>query len=250
MKDLNVKAFSDLTHAVALSHVEETGSTNDDLKAAARLGAPDYTLFVADRQRAGKGRVGRSFYSENGLYMSILLPTREKTLPYVTPVAAVAVARAIREVTGKDASIKWVNDVYVEGKKVCGILAERVVTEGGDRLVVGVGVNLDTPEDAFPEEIRGIAGSIHADRSILAARILSHLFTLLDQDDLDAVRRSYRELCFLVGEEVTVIKESGCRKATAVGLTDTLALSVRYDDGEEEDLIAGEVRLSLGRIPY
>lgn len=177
--------------------------------------------------------------------MSILLPDQEVTSRFITHIAALAVARAIEETAGETARIKWVNDVYVKGRKVCGILAESMIAMDYRRFVIGIGVNLDTPEDAFPEEIRAIAGSIHADRSTLAARILHHLFTILDNDDLDAIRREYRERCFLVGKEVDVIKEKSCRKATVTGLTDALALSVRYENGDREDLAFGEVSLRL-----
>ena len=245
MKAFDERFLMDLPHCVTLSHVAETGSTNDDLKLAARAGAPDYTLRVADRQTGGRGRTGHSFYSEKGLYMSILLPVQEETMPFVTPIAAVAVARAIRDLTKQSALVKWVNDVFVNDKKVCGILSESVVAEGGRRVVVGIGVNLDLPESDFPEDIRSTAGSISADRSVLAATILRHLFDLLDGGDLDALRKEYRALCFLVGKEIVVKKEAGHRKATALGLTDDLALSVRYDDGSQEDLIAGEVGVRL-----
>ena len=245
MKDFDVEKLRELPHFVTFSHVEETASTSDDLKAVAREGAADYTLRVADRQLAGRGRVGRSFYSENGLYMSVLLPAKEETFPYVTPIAAVAVARAIRELTGEPALIKWVNDVFVNGKKVCGILTESVETSGRRRLVVGIGINIDTPQEEFPEDIRETAGSIHADRSALAARILTHLFSLLDEGDLDAIRSEYRALSFLIGREITVQKENGCLKATAIGLTNDLALSVRYEDGNTEDLRTGEVGVRL-----
>ncbi len=245
MKDFDESKLSSLSHAVILSRTEETASTNDDLKAAARTGAPDYTLRIADRQLAGKGRLGRSFYSEGGLYMSILLPCREETISFLTPAAAVAVARAIEELTGKAALVKWVNDVYVDDRKVCGILAESVVTEKSRRIVLGIGVNLDTPTQAFPPDIRTIAGSISADRSALAAAILRRLFALTDKGDLALIRREYRELCFLVGREVIVHKENGCRKATVTGLTDALSLSVRYTTGESEDLVAGEISVRL-----
>lgn len=245
MRPFDEKKLSKLSHDISFSHVEETLSTNDDLKVAAASGAPDYTLIVADRQTAGKGRIGRSFYSENGLYMSILLPLQKGTFAFVTHACAVAVARAITELTGKVALVKWVNDVYVEGKKVCGILTESVVAQGKRRIVLGVGVNIDTPENAFPEEIRAIAGSIHADRSDLAARILFHLFTLLDAGDLDRIRREYRALSFLIGKKINVYKEKSCRAATCTGLTSDLALSVVYEDGEREDLISGEVSVRL-----
>ena len=245
MKHFDVDALKKLPHPVFCIHVEETSSTNENLKVLARRGSADYTLILADSQSAGKGRLGRSFYSEGGLYMSILLPYDDGTCFFLTHIAALAVARAIEETAGETARIKWVNDVYVKGRKVSGILAESIVSPRGRHIVLGIGVNLDTPEDAFPEEIRAIAGSIKADRSHLAVRILHHLFTLLDAGDLGAIRREYRERCFLVGKEVDVIKEKSCRKATVIGLTDNLALSVRYESGEREDVAFGEVSLRL-----
>ena len=244
MKASDATLLSRLPHQVRLTHVAETISTNEDAKKAAREGAPDYTLLIADRQTGGKGRLGRSFYSEGGLYMSILLPFRED-FSLVTPVAAIAVARAIESVCGVKSDIKWVNDVYVRGKKVCGILAESAVAGDKRRIVLGIGVNLNTPANSFPEEIRRVAGSVSGDRNLLAASILEHLFSLLDREDSDHIRREYIERCFLVGHRVNVKKENGCIPATVLGLTDTLALSVRYDDGEREDLIAGEVSIGL-----
>ena len=250
MYDKDMKPFDNtsllgLSHPTALSHVAETHSTNDDLKVAARNGAPDYTLRVADRQSFGRGRGEHSFYSEGGLYMSILLPFQEERFSFVTPIAAIAVARAISELTGESAKIKWVNDVYVRGKKVCGILSESIVAQGKRRVICGIGINLNTAPDAFPEEIREIAGSISADRSELAARILKHLYLLLDITDLDTIREEYRALSFLIDREITVYKEKGCLSATVLGLTEDLSLSVRYKDGTRENLIAGEVGIRL-----
>ena len=243
-----MKTFDDaplrlLPHSVTLSLAAETSSTNDDLKVVARGGAPDYTLRIADRQIAGRGRKDHSFHSEGGLYMSILLPVREEIVPYLTPIAAVAVTRALCEIARVNARIKWVNDVYVDGRKVSGILSESVVTAAGRRYIVGIGVNLRESASSFPEEIREIAGWVAADRSTLAARILTHLFALLDEGDLERIRREYRDYSFLIGSEVIVHQENGCREATVLGLTDTLALSVLYRDGSKEDLIAGEVSI-------
>ena len=243
MKPIDKKIILSLPYPIVLSLTEETASTNDDLKVAAKEGAKDYTVRIADRQLAGKGRKGRSFFSEGGLYMSVLLPAYGD-LTLLTPTVAVAVAAAIRDLTEEDARVKWVNDVYVRGKKVCGILAESVVADNHRRVIVGIGVNLNTKEGDFPSEIRSIAGSIIADRSALAARILDKLFRLL-QEDPKHICEEYKKLCFLIGQKVTVQKENGCRVATVLGLTDRLALSVLYDDGQTEDLIAGEVTLRL-----
>ena len=242
------RVLSSLGRALPATYLTETGSTNDDLKAAAKDGAPDFTLLFAGRQRGGRGREGRSFHSPQGLYMSILLSAAGAYAAYVTHIAAIAVALAIREVTGEDARVKWVNDVYVRGKKVCGILAENVATSSGRRIVLGIGVNADTPEESIPEELRAVAGTIRADHSDLAAAILRHLLRRIEHFSLEEVRREYRELSFLVGSRVSVVKEEGSRMAAVLGLSDSLGLDVMYDDGSREELIAGEVHLLLNGI--
>ena len=227
---------------LTLKAVPQTGSTNDDLKAAAKTGAPNYSVLIADRQLAGRGREGRRFVSASGLYMSVLLPVSCEALPYLTHIAALAVCRALNEVAAVNAEIKWVNDVFVEGKKVCGILTESMVVGESRRYVVGIGVNANTPTDAFPKELKDIAGSVKADRTALAAAILNHLFSLAEETPLDAVKKEYVEGCFLIGKRVTVVKENGEKEATVRGLSEALGLWVVYDDGEKEELTSGEVR--------
>lgn len=246
MKPLDVNSIlSSLDRPLTISYREETGSTNDDLKKAALLGAPDFTAEIAGRQKNGRGREGRRFFSESGLYMSLLLPARPETTPYLTHLAAVAVALAVRELTGEDARVKWVNDVYLKGKKICGILTENIAVKERRRLVLGIGVNLAAPNASFPEEIREIAGAIACEREQLAAAILRAFFHRFDRFSADRLREEYCALSFPVGTRVTVIKEKGDREATLLGLTDSLGLLVLYEDGSREELISGEVHLKL-----
>ncbi len=244
MSKLDEDTILSLPYPLHLLHKGETTSTNDDLKAAARDLAPDFTLLIADKQTAGKGRLGRSFFSEGGLYMSVLLPYREETFRLLTHAAAVAVAEAITELTGTQALIKWVNDVYVDGKKVCGILSESVDV-GARRPIVGIGVNLNTPQQGFPAEIAGIAACVNADRSMLARSILSRLLPLYLDGEKQDIQKRYRALSLLNGKSVLVQKQNDCRPATVLDLTDDLALSVLYEDGSREDLIAADVSLRL-----
>ena len=234
-----------LNRPVDLFVVTETGSTNDDLKAAAKEGAADYTVLIADRQTGGRGREGRSFFSESGLYMSVLLPWRAASAPYLTHLAAIAVAKALRSAAGVSPSIKWVNDVYVDGKKVCGILSESVSLGEARRVVIGIGVNLSSPDTPFPDELKEIAGSVSCEKTLLAAAILKELFRLFESFSAKTVREEYAALCFLKGKRVTVVKDQKEREATALGLDDALGLVVRYDDGTSETLISGEVRVRL-----
>ena len=141
-------------------HLEETDSTNRVAKELARQGAPHGTVVSAKRQTAGRGRLGRRFCSpEGGIYLSVLLrtdlPPEDRAL--LTPMAAVAVCRTVERLCGVRPDIKWVNDLYLEGKKVCGILCERT----GDAVIVGVGLNLKTPEGGFPPELN--AGVLDVD---------------------------------------------------------------------------------------
>ena len=239
------RILATLGREVPIEIVEETGSTNDDLKAAARAGAADYTVLIAKRQLGGRGREGRSFHSEGGLYMSVLLPRREESCAFITHIAAIAVALAIRSVAREEAMVKWVNDVYVGGRKVSGILTESVVVGDSRRLVVGIGVNVNLAVEDFPEELREIVGVIACDASDLAGEILRELFARIERFSLDSIRRDYRELSFLIGERVVVLRLNGEREGTAIGFSEALGLVVRYDDGSTEELISGEVRLKL-----
>ena len=225
--------------------VSETGSTNDDLKEAARSGSGCCAL-LAERQTAGRGRQGRCFFSEGGLYVSAILPPLGEAAPFLTHIAAVAVTQAIRALSGEKAEIKWVNDIFVQGKKVCGILCESVVTERGRAFIAGIGVNTEQPEGGFPAEIANSAGAVRCDKSALAGEILKRLFYLIERFDKETIRKKYQEFCFLTGKEVAVIRSGEEKRATVIGLAEDLGLTVRYEDGLIETLRSGEVQLKLG----
>ena len=191
-------------------------STNTEAKRQASQGAPHGTILVANSQTAGRGRVGRSFYSprDGGVYFSILLrPTvsGEETV-LITTAASVAVADAIEAVCGVYPKIKWVNDLYIEEKKVCGILAESVINpECGkvDGVVVGVGINCDCE---FPEELQPIAGNIPLATDVknrlaaeLSVRLLGIEAMVLDRKYL----RKYREHSLVLGRWITIPQELG-----------------------------------------
>lgn len=185
----------------------ETDSTNVQ---AARLCTTPFTrkLVLAERQTAGRGRLGRSFYSpQGGLYMTALLPF---SLKPVTIAAGVAVAEAIEAVSGQTAAVKWVNDVYMFGKKVCGILAEAVA---GKYIAVGIGVNLSA--ESFPAELERAGGIGQVDRNRLAAEIVNRLTVYIDRPDIvDA----YRARCFTVGQTVSYTLHGVTFTAEAVGI--------------------------------
>ncbi|NLK74880.1 MAG: biotin--[acetyl-CoA-carboxylase] ligase [Clostridiales bacterium] len=228
-------------------------STNTLAKEMASKGAKEGTVIIAREQTEGRGRMGRSFYSpaNTGIYFSIILRpklTIEDSL-LITTSAAVAVADAIEEVSGSKTQIKWVNDIYVSDKKVCGILTEASLNfeNGGlEYAVVGIGININT--DIFPDDIKTIAGSVFESKpkdipitSILLANIINNIASsmgsLTDKRYLD----EYKRRSFLIGKPIVVFKGKDKLTAKAIDIDDKARLLVEYDDGSLEALQSGEV---------
>ena len=261
--------------------VDETVSTNTDLKhlAAAVTGRGEKirpTLLLARTQSGGRGRMGRSFHSPvgTGLYMSILLapamPAREALL--LTTAAAVACAEGADAVLadmhkcgcgGEPArvGIKWVNDLYLQGKKICGILAEASLSADAGALawaVIGMGINLTPPDGGFPEALSHTAGAlltgIPADADALLCRLGADILVRLDRYLTAEVRPyvldAYRSRSILDGRAVTVRPMSSLggeeRPAVVRGIDDDFGLRVVYEDGEETTLSSGEVVMRDG----
>jgi len=166
-------------------------STNKTAKEMAISEAEHGTVVIADSQTAGKGRYGRSFHSppNHGLYMSLIIKPNQyrfSTPTLITAFSAVTVCEAIEAISDKRPKIKWVNDIFLNGKKICGISAEAITDfESGNTqwIVVGIGVNYSTLATDFPEELRHIAGSVFGldtpptTRNHLAAEILNRFLT-------------------------------------------------------------------------
>ena len=218
-------------------------------------------LIVAAAQTAGKGRMGRSFYSPEGcgLYVTLLVHPECDAAESVklTCAAAVAAARAIDYLTGgQEAKIKWVNDIYLRGKKVAGILTEgQLSIESGqlEYAVVGVGFNLIAPDGGYPEEIRQRAGAIFEDRASmpfdvynrLAAQFANEYYRIYPELNPDAFLDEYRARSFIIGRTVTVLRGNESWDAEVAAINDDFSLSVRSADGNIERLSSGEVTLKV-----
>ena len=226
----------------------------DAAKEAAFSGEAGHgALILARRQKSGRGRRGRSFYSpENaGLYMSIVLRP-DRTLKeglLITTAAATAVCRAVKKICGIDLGIKWVNDLYFHNKKVCGILTEAVTDfESGniEFAVVGIGLNLYMPEDGFPEDIQETAGALfenrndaeHINCSILVAEIVNQLLMEVETPGLS---REYTENNIIPGNMIVITDGQCTREAYAESIAPDGRLLVREQDGSETLLSYGEV---------
>lgn len=230
-------------------------STNSFAKSLAQLGGEHGSIIVAEQQTSGRGRMNRSYYSpgSSGVYMSIILRPKlsvEYSL-MITSCAAVAVAEAIEKVTGLKAEIKWVNDIYVNGKKLCGILTEAAidVENGGlDYAILGIGVNVSN--DSFPKELENIATSIYMEtgkifsRSHLIAEILNCLEVRLGQISDKGFIDEYRNRSNLIGHRISVTKNDVTEYAKCTGIDEFGRLLITTEDGEEKQLNSGEVRLA------
>lgn len=224
---------------------ETTKSTNIEAKFAKNV--PDKSLFLAERQEAGRGRLGRNWSSPagTGIWMSIYLEPKitANNVAQLTLLAGFAVSRAI-----PDSLIKWPNDVLLSGKKVCGILTEMVTEKGRpDRVIVGIGINVNT--ENFPMDLADKATSIYletqkiSDREEVAIAVLSEFFELYDEftaKGFDAFYNDYIQKCVTIGREVVIINGDDQKKAKAVSITENGELVIETENGRET-VNSGEV---------
>lgn len=233
---------------------EVIDSTNNAAKNAAEQGSAHGSLFIAEQQNAGKGRRGRSWVSPagTGIWMTILLkPELEPSYAsMLTLVAALSMSRAIQEVTGLVAKIKWPNDIVVNGKKVCGILTEMSAEmECIHYVVIGLGTNVNIEE--FPEEIRETATSLmreagkHIDRVPVICAFLScfekDYETFIERKNLSGLLENYNERLVNRGREVRILDLNGEYIGTAEGIDERGALIVVKEKGETVTITSGEV---------
>ena len=234
-------------------YFEEIDSTNRYLKELAARGAKEGTIVIANRQSAGRGRLGRSFFSpEGGIYMSMVLRPAilaEKAI-LITTCAAVAVARAIESICKESAGIKWVNDIFIKNKKVCGILAEAGLDpdkEVPSYVVLGIGINVK--QQSVPEELKSIVGCLEdAGQKVLKEDLIAAVweeFATLYQDISTAVyMEEYKERSVLLNREVVVYwpQEEYTARVTDIDREGHLVLE---REGKRVELSFGEVSIRL-----
>lgn len=233
-------------------------STNALLRQRAAAGAPEGTVILANEQTMGRGRMGREFYSppDTGVYMSLLLRPAH-LLPAqaacITTMAAVAACEAIEELSGRQAQIKWVNDVLIDGKKVCGILTEASCTLESGRLdyaVLGIGFNVYPPAGGFPPEIAQSADAILRNqvddgKNRLAAAFLNRFMALYRSPEPPCYAQSYRQRSLVIGRPIRVLSPSGARNAYALDVDKNCRLIVRYEDGTIDQLTSAEISIRM-----
>lgn len=232
-------------------------STNKTAKEMAVAGAEHGTIIISDCQTMGRGRYSRNFFSPSGggLYMSIVLRPEAmhfKNPTSVTAFAAVSVCEAIESISTKVPRIKWVNDIFIDGKKVCGILTEAVTdfeSGGFDWVVLGIGINVHTRTEDFPCDLQSIATSIYPDekmsgvRNRLSAEIINRILGFETLPSETEIFEKYKKRLMVLGKKITVIQNQVEYKATAIDVDSVGHLVVKNESGERITLSSGEIRI-------
>ncbi|MCQ2583308.1 MAG: biotin--[acetyl-CoA-carboxylase] ligase [Treponema sp.] len=257
--------YKDLTGGYGKVRIEcfkEIDSTNTYAK---RILTEDPSIktaiIVSESQTAGRGRLGRTFYSpmNTGIYLTVIYsPEGGVSQPArLTASSAVAVCRAVKKIYGVECAIKWINDIFAHGKKVCGILTEGFTNfETGliESAIIGIGINIKDNPDCFPDDVKKIAGGINSDdeksvlegsRCSLAAEVAAQVLQIM-KEDVAKVMAEYKALSFLIGTELSVYPVAGgpdYYKAKAVDIDENAGLVVELADGTRKTLSSGEVTL-------
>lgn len=236
--------------------MDETNSTNEQLKKLALQGERKTTVLIAESQTKGKGTKGRSFFSPEGTgcYMSILVfpdcSPAESTL--LTVAAAASTSKAIEAVTGTRADIKWVNDIIVNSRKTAGILTEGSISrdmKSMDWAIVGIGINISPPEGGFPDEIKGIAGtlvSVNTNvKNNLIAEVINNFLSYCGKLDEKKFFDFYKSRLFFLGKKITVTKADRTFTATANDIDSMCRLVVTDEKGEKITLDSAEISVKV-----
>lgn len=234
---------------------EEVPSTNDLAKEMAKAGAPHGTVILADRQTAGRGRMGRHFSSPagKGIYLSVLLrpACRAEKLMHLTCAVGTVMCDAIESATGIRPKLKWINDLILDGKKLGGILTELSLGKDGlvDYAVIGIGINCRQDVLDFPQELRKSAVSLKMhtnkapDRAVLIAAMIEKLFRAELICDAAGLMAAYRKDCITLGSPIMVLQAPASYPAVALDVADDGALLVRTEDGTVRKIQCGEVSI-------
>lgn len=231
-------------------------STNEVAKNLALSGAKHGTVVISEEQTAGKGRLGRSFYSpaNTGIYMSIILRPNLTAMDSVliTTSSSVAICDAISKVTGIESQIKWINDIFINNKKVGGILTEASTNfESGtiDYIILGIGINFNKPKDNFPTELKDIAASLYnnncngINRNMLCAEIINNILNIIPQIKIYDFIPEYKKRSIILNEEIIYTSGGISSKGKAIDINKDGSLVVKHDDGSIKVLNSGEVSI-------
>ena len=230
-------------------------STNAEAKRYVSGGGGLPALLISETQTEGRGRLGRSFYSldDRGFYMTVVLKApKENAFLHVTALAAVCVTDALKELFGVKTKIKWVNDIYIFGKKAGGILSESFFVDDERYIAVGFGINLytDIPADLYDIATSIFSGPIdsytlNTQRNALANLTTEKLLSALESDDFSSYMQTYRDRSCVINTQITFVENGVSYSAFVYDITDLGELCVRLDDGSERTLSSGEISVKI-----
>ena len=233
-----------------------TSSTNEVAKKLALTGAKHGTVVISEEQTQGKGRMGRSFYSpaNTGIYMSIILRPTLTAMDSVliTTSSSVAICDAIHKVTGIECQIKWINDIYINNKKIGGILTEASTNfESGtiDYLILGIGINFNNPKDNFPDDLKEISDSLYKgnsngiNRNILCAEILNNILSIIPKIKDYNFISEYKKRSIILNQEIMYTSGGIYSKGRAIDINNDGSLVIKHDDGSIKILNSGEISI-------
>ncbi|MBN2859066.1 MAG: biotin--[acetyl-CoA-carboxylase] ligase [Sphaerochaetaceae bacterium] len=255
-EDISLSLSPPWRERISLNVLETVDSTNQEAKRLLADGAGDLTVILSSWQTHGKGRLGRTFHSPSGsgLYMSLIV-RRELDMTdaiLVTSAVAVAAQETFSTFSERKIGIKWVNDLYIEGKKVAGILTEGTSSfESGkmESLIIGIGVNLYPPQGGFPEEIRDTATTLFEEPTpqvnTLAASLIERIAAIVEHLHDRSVMQRYRNHSIVLGRIVTVSQGNTTYSAMVDSINDDGSLSVTDNQREKRVLNSGEISLRV-----
>jgi BirA family biotin operon repressor/biotin-[acetyl-CoA-carboxylase] ligase len=248
-----VEKYLDKSLPIRLEVFKSIDSTNLELKR--RAAEAEGLVVAASEQTGGMGRLGRKFSSpsETGIYFSILLKPQidNSEVTLLTTIAALAVCEAIEKHTDKKPGIKWVNDVFIDGKKVNGTLTQAsfsVENLAPEYVIVGIGINVYEPDGGFDPEIKDIAGAVLESRqgnmkNKILAGVLNRYFHYYQNFEKKEFISEYKKRSIVIGKDVSVVTPTSSRRARVLDIDDKCRLIVRYEDGSEEAVSTGEISI-------
>lgn len=249
---------SKLDHDVTVIAYASIDSTNSEAKRLLETQLSGNFLVVSDEQTAGRGRHGRFFHSpeKTGLYMSLALQhiSSEVDAALLTTAAAVAVCQSIEEMTSLSPKIKWVNDIFLNGRKICGILTEGIMnfeTQSVESIILGIGINISVDREQLPDDLKNKVGGLRnhssgtINRNDLTVSIINNFLAIYQDINSREFLEDYRERCFVLGKTITFKQKQEQIRAIAEGIDDDGGLIVRLEDGSYKTLSYGEISIQM-----
>lgn len=243
--------LSNLNNDIDVRFFDTIDSTNNEAKRQSKFSTITPVLFVAKHQSAGRGRLGRSFYSPDntGIYMSLSLKIDSEfsNIVSITTATAVCVSKALEDLCSIQPQIKWVNDIYLHDKKICGILCEAITNEQTyniEGIVIGIGINVSTTD--FPDELKNIASSIGQDinKSQLCAKITDNIIDMYKNIEDKSYIKEYKSRCMVLGREITYTENGITKTATAIDIDENGGLIIETEN-DRKTLSTGEITVRV-----